>query len=328
MAKEAIIAKAQGSFQIAQVLCYSLCAKEGIDETIVGDPRILTTGIDVVVERVMEDLGRQFGPACLAFARGSKLRKEGRAPYLHILKWLADASDWSLDLSEELRQNPTHSQSIGQVLEKGFLVKLMEDPEKKEMLEPHFHFDPATTVLSVEDPKLIFYLRNLVWRAFTRKAGYTANYFNRPYDFALSFAGAQREVAEKLKDLLVEREIAVFYDRDEQHRIIAEDVEDYLVPIYKTEALFVLPILSPEYPQRIWAKIESDAFRNRFGEGAVIPLVLSSVHEGFFNEYMRYGYLPIDLTKDLGPQLSDIVQTLARRMEEERSKQTNEPAAA
>jgi hypothetical protein len=88
--------------------------------------------------------------------------------------------------------------------------------------------------------------------------------------------------AERLRDLLTEREISVFYDRDEQYRIIAENVEDYLVPIYRTEALFVVPILSPAYPTRIWAKIESDVFKERFGEGAVIPVKLSTVAEGFF----------------------------------------------
>lgn len=47
-----IVNRSQGSFQIAQVLCYSLCAKEGVDQTQVGDPRILPTSLDVIVERV------------------------------------------------------------------------------------------------------------------------------------------------------------------------------------------------------------------------------------------------------------------------------------
>jgi hypothetical protein len=45
----------------------------------------------------MVDLARQFKEAALTFARGSKLRREGRAPYLHILRWLADSDEWSLD---------------------------------------------------------------------------------------------------------------------------------------------------------------------------------------------------------------------------------------
>jgi hypothetical protein len=322
VAKEDIVKRSQGSFQIAQVLCYNLCAREGVDHT-VEVRRVLGVSIDVTIERVMEDLGRQFGPACLAFARGSKLRREGRAPYLHILRWLADASDWSLDLNEELRQHPEHRISIGQVIEKGYLAGLLSDPEKKPILDPHFHYDQNSTILSVEDPKLIFYLKNLVWRAFTRKVGFTSEFFKRSYDFALSFAGTDRNIAERLRDLLIERELSIFYDKDEQHRIIAENVEDYLVPIYRTEALFVLPILSPAYPTRIWAKIESDAFKDRFGQGAVIPIRLSTVSEGYFDSYMDYGFLAIDLNGDLESQLIDIADTLSKRILSERVKSAN-----
>lgn len=317
-AKEDIVRRAQGSFQIAQVLCYNLCAREGVEQRGPG-LRVLNLSIDATIERVMEDLGRQFGVACLTFARGSKLRREGRAPYLHILRWLADASDWSLDLNEELRQHPEHRISIGQVIDKGFLTALLADPEKKSILEPHFHYDANSTVLSVEDPKLIFYLKNLVWRAFTKKVGFTAEFFERPYDFALSFAGAERAIAARLRELIIERDLTVFYDNDEQHRIIAENVEDYLVPIYRTEALFVLPILSPAYPTRIWTKIESDAFSERFGENAVIPIRLSTVAEGFFDSYMKYGYLSIDVSKDIDAQLIEIADTLSKRILEERA---------
>ena len=51
------------------------------------------------------------------------------------------------------------------------------------------------------------------------------------YDFALSFAGEDRGLAEKLNNLLLDREISVFYDKNEQHRILTSNVEDYLAPI-------------------------------------------------------------------------------------------------
>ena len=44
----------------------------------------------------MSDLGRQFKEVAVTFARGSKIRREGRAPYLHILRWLSEAEEWSL----------------------------------------------------------------------------------------------------------------------------------------------------------------------------------------------------------------------------------------
>ena len=38
-------------------------------------------------------------------------------------------------------------------------------------------------------------------------------------------------------------EFEVFYDKNEEHRILAENVEDYLGPIYRSEAAFVVCFL-------------------------------------------------------------------------------------
>lgn len=266
-----IAQSSQGSFQIAQLLCHKMCILDKVLET-QSATKTIETSINVAIEDVMVDLGRQFKEAALTFARGSKLRKEGRAPYLHILRWLADSDEWSLDLSSALNEHPAQKASIGQVLDKGFLVALLNDPEKAPILSPHFHFEQSTSILSVEDPKLIFYLKNIIWRNFSRQVGFTADYFEGRYDFALSFAGAQRSVAKRLYELLSEREIARFYDENEQHRILAQNVEDYLAPIYRSEARYVVPLLSQEYPTRIWTKFESDQFNERFGQNAVISI--------------------------------------------------------
>ncbi len=89
--------------------------------------------------------------------------------------------------------------------------------------------------------------------------------FDSKYDFALSFAGSDREIAEKIFNGLIENEFAVFYDKNEQHRILAENIEDYLVPIYHSEAKYVVCLLGPDYPKRVWTKFESDQFKERLG---------------------------------------------------------------
>jgi hypothetical protein len=155
--KDAIATRAQGSFQIAQLLCHKLCILAKVIETCAQQTTI-DLSLDVVIEDVMVDLGRQFKEVAVTFARGFTLRREGRAPYLHMLKWLAESDEWSLDLSEALRRRPEHKASISQVLDKGYLEALLRD-DKRAILEPHFHFEPSTSILSVEDPKLIFTLR-------------------------------------------------------------------------------------------------------------------------------------------------------------------------
>jgi hypothetical protein len=276
-----IAQRAQGSFHIAQALCHHLCIEAGVTEGVEGGERKqIEHSADVVTERLMADLTRQFQDACIEFARGSKIRREGRAPYLHMLKWLSQSNDWSLDLKEVQRQFPEHKGSIGQVVDKGYLATLLRD--KAEKLEPHFHYESATNILSVEDPKLIFFLKNLVWREFSKKVGFSGEYFPGAYDIALSFAGQNRDEAKRLFEILAEREIPVFYDENEQHRIIARDIEEYLGPIYRTEAAYVVPFLSKEYPKRIWTKFESDQFKDRFGSEKVIPIRYRDVEPGFF----------------------------------------------
>lgn len=64
----------------------------------------------------------------------------------------------------------------------------------------------------------------------------------------------------------------MFYDKNEQHRILAIDIEEYLRPIYQSEAQFVLALLSKHYPKKIWTKIESDSFKDRLKTGEVVPI--------------------------------------------------------
>lgn len=309
--------RAQGSFQIAQLLCYKICILDKLTES---QETVTTTrtSLDVALEDVMLELARQFKDATITFARGSKLRPEGRAPYLHLLKWLSENDDWSLDVREAMVQHPEMRGSVGQVIEKRWLKALLQDPDKQEVLGPYFHFEPSTAVLSVEDPKMIFYLKNVVWRVFTRQAGYRADYFKGKYDIALSFAGANRELAAKLSAVLERREVQVFYDFNEQHRILAQNVEDYLAPIYRSEARYVVVFQSPEYPTRIWTKVESDAFRERFGQGAIIAIRFATAAPGFFSEDARYGGLPFDPSGDEDSQIEYIADLICRRLVEDK----------
>ncbi|MGO8218871.1 TIR domain-containing protein [Rhizobium ruizarguesonis] len=318
--KDEIAERAQGSFQLVQLLCHKLCILDKVTED-QKDQRSIQTSVNVVVEDVIADLSRQFREVAITFARGSKLRREGRAPYLHILRWLSEGDEWSLDLAEAMIAHPDMKGSIGQVIDKGWLRALLDDPEKSKLLAPYFHFEQSTSVLSVEDPKLIFFLKNVIWRVFTQQVGYKANYFSGKFDFALSFAGADRDLAKRIHDLLSEREVSSFYDENEQHRIIAQNVEDYLAPIYRSEARYIIVLQSPAYPTRIWTKFESDAFKDRFGKNEVIPIRFKTVVPGFFTEDSKYGGIPFDPAGDEEQQAGYIVDLLCKRLIEDRDEE-------
>ena len=138
------------------------------------------------------------------------------------------------------------------------------------------------------------------------------------YDFALSFAGEDRGLAEKLNNLLLDREISVFYDKNEQHRILTSNVEDYLAPIYNSEADYVIALLSSNYPKKIWTKFESKHFKQRFGENAVIPIWYSDADTSLFDESRKYGGITFQVNNDLQSEAENIVNMVSKMLEAKR----------
>ncbi len=118
-------------------------------------------------------------------------------------------------------------------------------------------------------------------------------------------------------------EAAVFYDRNEQFRILANNVEDYLAPIYRSEAEFVVALLGPDYPKRIWTKFESDNFKKRFGENSVIPIWFSDAEPGIFDETTRVGGMKLDRDGDIAAQINEFSDLLMKKLGEERVRGTN-----
>lgn len=310
--KDEIVANANGSFYLAQMLSQEVCLGHGVKERQEVGIR-LDMSYEVVLGRVMDRLSAAFLQIATSFAAGTKLRREGRAPYLHILRWLAEANEWSIDLEREAARHPTLKGSVKQVVDKGHLATVLEnDPEIGKVL----HFDAETSVLGAEDPQFVFFIRNLAWRKFAERVGYLNIDFEAKYDFALSFAGTDRELAEGLFEALSARELAVFYDKNEQARILAENVEDYLGPIYRSEATYVVPLLGSEFPKRIWTKFESDQFRARFGENSVIPIWFSDVEPGAFDEDRKVGGTTFRVDADFDSEIDRIADLLAEKMRE------------
>lgn len=309
-----IAVDAHGSFHIAQMLCHETCLLGRVTEKSI-EHRPLAVSIEVVRNRVLEEMGRVFNELSRKFATGPRLRREGRAPYLHILNWLATGHEWSLQLDLAMTQHPNHRGSVGQVVDKGYLEDFLKrHPEFHEVL----HYDPLTRVLSVEDPKFVYFIRNINWQEFAQSVGYLSINFKAHYDFAISFAGADREVAQTIFNQLTAEEIEVFYDKNEEYRILAENVEEYLGPIYRSGAQFVIVLLGPEYPKRIWTKFESEQFKNRFGEGSVIPIWFNSCPPGLFDESSKVGGFIFETEKEVAQQINHICRALINKLRETR----------
>jgi len=304
-----VVDASHGSFYLTQMLCRDLCIESGVLEE--ADA---TVSVEVpftsVRRKAMERQKARFGDALVTFARGNRFRPGGRAPYLHVLRWLSQAPDRSVSLKDQIAKHPEERPSVSQITEKGYLERLVSQQDIAAIL----HYNPSARVLTLEDPHLKFYLEHIDWADFIREVGFTQVDFEQAYDVALSFAGEDRAFAEKLRDELEDLGHAIFYDFAERDRILAENVEEYLRPIYESEARFVVAILGPKYGEKRWTIFESEAFKPRIEQGEVIPIWSAAVPRSAFDSTRDIGSLSFDPSGDLAAQAKEHAGIISKKI--------------
>jgi hypothetical protein len=304
-----IVEKAAGSFYITQLLCRDACIQAGVLER-PDDKQEITTTYAAIQRRVVQRQRDRFGDTVRAFARGTKFRPSGRAPYLHILRWLAENDSWSINIRDEMRKHPSEKPSVGVVYEAGYLANLAAQEEIAKLL----HYDQRSGILTVEDPMLVFYLRAISWAEFVREVGFTNVDYAEAYDVALSFAGEDRSYAEHLRDELEDLGHMVFYDLAEQHRFVGQDVEAYLGPIYQSGSRYVVAILGSMYGRKRWTLFEAGKYKERLAKGQVIPVWDKTVAPSPFDATRALGGLDYDPAGALIAQAKKHAQVISRKL--------------
>jgi hypothetical protein len=76
------------------------------------------------------------------------------------------------------------------------------------------------------------------------------------YDVAISFAGSERKLAEKLATLLRQEGIVPFYDRFYEDRTWGEDLAVYFDDVFRKKSRYCVVFISDEYAQREWTNWE------------------------------------------------------------------------
>lgn len=304
--KDEIVRDSQGSFHLAQMLAHKACLESNILEEC-DTFKATTISFESLREIILDDLAISFSDITINFCKGQRVKKGSRAPYLHALYWLSKSDDMSINLESSLIEYPQHKNSVGQIITKGHLKEHYDsDVRYSEVI----FYNEDTTELSIEDPKYFYFIKHLVWSKVAKKIGFHTVEFSSEYDYALSFSGMERDVAEYIYNKLTENEISVFYDINEQARILSKNVEEYLAPIYRSGSRFVVPILTQNYPSRIWCKFEADNFKERFGEQCVIPLWYSDSPPGMFDLSSGKGGFTFNPNEDKNSQLDKFVTLL------------------
>lgn len=309
--KDEIVANSFGSFHIAQMLCQAVCIAQNITES---QSTKVTVDIPfgVVVSNQMQELSRVFAQPTKTFAAGNRNRRDGKAPYLMLLRWLSETENGALQMDEIYSKYPKYKVSINQISDKGYISQLID---RNDSVSKVLYYEPAAKLLAVEDPKFIFYIKNINWEQFAREMGFKQGRRDTKYDFALSFSGEKREYAKMLFEYLTENEYSVFYDEDVTADLLGKDLEKYFAPIYKSEATYVIAMLDSSYPHRVWTVFESEQYKTRFGTNSVIPIVFEDYTPSPFDLINRIGYERIDSTdSDVASQITRIGETLISKM--------------
>ena len=76
------------------------------------------------------------------------------------------------------------------------------------------------------------------------------------YDVALSFAGDDRHVAEKLASILRQDGVRVFYDLYEQAQLWGKDLYQHLTSVYRDKAKYCIVFVSRPYAEKLWPRHE------------------------------------------------------------------------
>lgn len=112
------------------------------------------------------------------------------------------------------------------------------------------------------------------------------------YDVAISFAGADRSVAEAISRRLQAAGLRVFYDRDYQHALLGEDLAALLHHTYFADSKFAVLVVSQEFLNSKWAgNWELKAVLARMQQqhgGYVLPYVMENVSVPGLNPTVGY----------------------------------------
>ena len=306
-----LLKHSMGSFHITQIMCQKACIQQRVYSSSTVSKTVHVSYPNILAE-MSEEFARSFFDIAREFSTGTRLRREGRAPYLHVLKWLSECNEWTLNLTSEIQLHPDQKAGVTQIVEKGFLSTFLS---KHPNCSEYIHYDQDSRTLSVEDPKFMFYIKTINWNKFARNIGYISLMERSKYDYALSFAGEDREIVKKVFLRLQSREISVFYDENEQADILSEDVEEYLFPIYESEASFVIVFLSKSYPKKIWTRFESNTFKKRFGDNCVIPIWFDDCNDSVFDRSKEYGGITFYTNSNIDNQVDNIVNLLVKKIE-------------
>ena len=110
------------------------------------------------------------------------------------------------------------------------------------------------------------------WDDIRTACGFRSGLKEYEFDFALSFAGENRQLAELIASQLQTFDCAVFYDEWFEANYLGKAWHKSFMRIFGEQSRFVVCILDKNHAEKIWPTFERECFTPRVAEAAVIPI--------------------------------------------------------
>jgi len=263
-----IFGETQGDYWLTQLVCQSICLINSVTES-QDDPRKLNFTLAAVRQKVIQRLEHSYQETVKEFCRGKRFRSTND-PYLKLLRCVGEQDSSIVDLTELANANADVRGSINNIKEKRLSILI----ESKPICERHFYYNPETKLFAIEDPALFYYLKHLNWEEIRKSCGFRAGQKDFEFDFAISFAGENRELARSIATQLEALDCSVFFDEFFEANYLGKAWHKSFMDVFGEQSRLVVCLLDRHHLEKIWPTFERECFTPRVPEAAVIPIHL------------------------------------------------------
>ena len=266
--KDKIYDECRGDYWLTQMIARTICSINGVTETC-NPNRDLIYSITELRMRLVEKLRGSYDEPIKTFCRGNRFRPTND-PYYKLLIAISKQDSSIVDLVELANANPSVRGSINNIKD----VRLPLLLKEKEICARYFFYSPSNACLAIEDPALFYYLKIADWDAVKRDCGFRSTIQEYRWDFAISFAGENRDLAREIVDQLETLDISVFFDENYEANFLGKVWREQFRKIFTEESRFVIALLDQNHDRKIWPTFERECFSVRVRDGRVIPVFL------------------------------------------------------
>lgn len=266
--KDDIFEETKGDYWLTQLTCQSVCLDHDVLET--TDPsKSIDFRKEIVRGKIISKLDNSYREPAKEFCRGKRFRSTND-PYFKLLKLISAQKSSIVDLNELANSNPEVKGSINNIKEHRINVVL----ESKPICDRYFYYNSETKTFAIEDPAFFYYLEHLNWDQLRKDCGFREDEKSYDWDFAISFAGENRELAACIADLLTVLDCTVFYDSYFESNYLGTAWNQQFKEIFSEKSRYVICLLDKFHSEKIWPTFERECFTPRVEENAVIPIYL------------------------------------------------------